>query len=48
MSLLNNKKLNPLINDWPVGAVYLTSWLKKEGFSKQLLNRYKKSGGYSQ
>lgn len=43
MSLKNDKKLNPLIADWPVGAVYATSWLKKSGFSDQLLNRYKKS-----
>jgi len=43
MSLENDKKLNPLIADWPVGAVYATSWLKKSGFSDQLLNRYKKS-----
>jgi len=43
MSLENEKKLNPLIADWPVGAVYATSWLKKSGFSDQLLNRYKKS-----
>lgn len=43
MSLENEKKLNPLIADWPVGAIYATSWLKKSGFSDQLLNRYKKS-----
>jgi hypothetical protein len=43
MSLENNGKLNQLIVDWPAGAVYVTSWLKKSGFSDQLLNRYKKS-----
>jgi len=43
MSLENEKKLNPLIADWPGGAIYATSWLKKSGFSDQLLNRYKKS-----
>ncbi len=43
MSLENEKKLNPLIADWPAGAIYLTSWLRKSGFSDQLLNRYKKS-----
>jgi hypothetical protein len=43
MSLENKKKLNPLIADWPAGAIYATSWLKKSGISDQLLNRYKKS-----
>jgi Transcriptional regulator, AbiEi antitoxin, Type IV TA system/Transcriptional regulator, AbiEi antitoxin N-terminal domain len=43
MSLVNKKKLNHLIADWPAGAVYATSWLKKSGISDQLLNRYKKS-----
>ena len=43
MSKQKNKKLNQLINEWPTGVVYLTSWLKKAGFSDQLLNRYKKS-----
>lgn len=43
MSLEKKRKLNQLINDWPVGTVYATSWLKKSGFSDQLLNRYKKS-----
>lgn len=43
MSVLNKKILNPLINDWPAGAVYLTSWLNKRGISNQLLDRYKKS-----
>jgi hypothetical protein len=43
MSVQADKKLNQLVNEWPTGAVYLTSWLKKAGFSDQLLNRYKKS-----
>lgn len=43
MSVQVDKKLNQLINEWPTGAVYLTSWLKKAGFSDQLLNKYKKS-----
>lgn len=43
MSLEIKKKLNTLINDWPAGAVFVTSWLKKTGYSDQLLNRYKNS-----
>jgi len=47
MSLENNSKLNRLIADWPVGAIYVTSWLKNAGISNQLLNRYKKSNWLS-
>ncbi len=43
MSRLNLGKINHLVNDWPSGAVYLASWLKKRGVSNQLLDRYKKS-----
>ena len=43
MSLEIKKKLNTLINDWPPGVVFVTSWLKKTGYSDQLLNRYKNS-----
>jgi len=43
MSRLNYGKINQLINNWPSGAVYVTSWLKKQGISHQLLDRYKKS-----
>lgn len=42
-----NKKLNKLINEWPQGVVYSSSWLKEQGISGQLLNRYKKSGWVS-
>jgi hypothetical protein len=43
MSLYHGRKLNQLINDWPSGTIYLTSWLKKSGFSNQLISRYKRS-----
>ena len=43
MSRLLGGKLNKLVNDGPAGAVYLVSWLKKQGISNQLLDRYKKS-----
>ena len=44
MSRLTIGKINHLVNEWPPGAVYLTSWLTKRGVSNQLLDRYKKSG----
>ena len=44
MSLINPKKINQLMHDWPAGTVYVSSWLKDAGISGQLLNRYKKSG----
>lgn len=43
MSLPNEKKLNHLLRDWPLGTVAVTSWLNEQGYSNQLLNRYKKS-----
>lgn len=33
-------KINQLIKDWPKGVVMLTSYLKGEGYSKDLLKRY--------
>ena len=43
MSLENKYKINKLLKEWPKGAVFLTSWLTTNGYSNQLLNRYKKS-----
>lgn len=37
------QKINRLLNSQPPGAIYLSSWLTENGFSTQLLNRYKKS-----
>lgn len=37
------QKINQLLNSQPPDAVYLSSWLTENGFSTQLLNRYKKS-----
>lgn len=47
MSLYNETKINKLLKDWPVGAVYLSSWLNKDDVSTQLLDRYKKSNWLS-
>lgn len=43
MSLENGIKINKLLKDWPIGTVFLSSWLTDNGISSQLLNRYKKS-----
>ncbi|MCF0075740.1 type IV toxin-antitoxin system AbiEi family antitoxin [Dyadobacter sp. CY261] len=43
MSVSSETKLNLLIRDWPPGTVAVTSWLNRQGYSNQLLNRYKKS-----
>ena len=37
------QKINRLLNSHPSGVVYLSSWLTENGFSTQLINRYKKS-----
>lgn len=37
------QKINRLLNSQPSGVVFLSSWLTENGFSTQLLNRYKKS-----
>lgn len=44
MSVEKEIKINKLLKGWPVGAVYLSSWLTDNNISGQLLNRYKKSG----
>lgn len=37
------QKINKLLKSQPSGTVFLSSWLSQNGFSSQLLNRYKKS-----
>lgn len=37
------QKINHLLNSQPPGVVYLSSWLTENGFSTQLLNRYRNS-----
>lgn len=41
--MAKEQKINHLLNSQPAGVVYLSSWLTENGFSTQLLNRYKKS-----
>ncbi len=46
MSLEKEQKINSLLKSQPSGIVYLTSWLTKNGFSNQLLDKYKKSNWF--
>lgn len=47
MSYSRGNKLNYLLNHWPSGTVTVSSWLKGQGYSNPLLNRYKKSSWIS-
>lgn len=42
-----DQKINVLLKLQPSGIVYLTSWLTQNGFSNQLINRYKKSNWFT-
>jgi hypothetical protein len=44
MSTVPRKKLNKLLSSSPKGAVLLTSWLKANGYSPDLVKRYRNSG----
>lgn len=41
MSSENGTKINQLLKMWPKGTVMLVNWLKKNGYSQQLINKYK-------
>lgn len=43
IGLEKEQKINHLLNSQPPRVVYLSSWLTENGFSTQLLNRYKNS-----
>lgn len=43
MSRQNRNKLNQLLLGWPKGVIYTSKWMKNQGFSRQLVDRYKKS-----
>lgn len=44
MSTNKTSKINQLLQSQPQGAVYLSSWLEKRGYSRDLQRRYVKSG----
>jgi hypothetical protein len=44
MSAISRKKLNQLLSSTPRGVVLLTSWLNANGYSPDLVKRYRSSG----
>lgn len=43
MGINSRTKLNQLINEWPQGTVFTTSWLNDHGISHGLVQRYRTS-----
>jgi len=44
MATVNRTKINKLVSSWPRGAVFTALFLRKKGFSDDLIQHYKKSG----
>lgn len=44
MGIQNSNKLNRLILSWPKGTVCTSAWLAAQGISRNLINKYKRSG----
>ena len=47
MSLQKDRKIMSLVDNWPNGMVATSPWLKEMGISRQLVQKYKKSGWIS-
>jgi hypothetical protein len=47
MSGLTQNKLNSLLQKGLPGGLYFSEWLNRQGYSKQLLNKYRESGWLS-
>ncbi len=47
MNIENKDKLNQLLQYWHPGGLLFSSWLKKNGYSDQLMQQYRKSGWFS-
>ncbi len=43
MSRLKTNKLNLLLTNWPSNAVYACSWMHGQGYSYELIDKYRKS-----
>ncbi len=43
MTIVKEQKINTLLKSWPLGAVFLSSWLKENSISNQLLNSYRQN-----
>lgn len=46
MNTNNPTKINQLLQKQPPGTVFLSSWLEKQGYSRDLQKRYKASGWF--
>ena len=44
MSIVNTNKLNQLLTQKKPGGLYFSAWLTEEGYSNQLIKRYRNSG----
>lgn len=47
MNIENKDKLNQLLKYWQSGGLLFSTWLKKNGYSDQLMQQYRKSGWFS-
>jgi hypothetical protein len=47
MSIENASKLNYLLQNWQAGDLFFSSWLKRNGYSDQLIQQYRKSGWFT-
>ena len=47
MNIEKGNKLNQLLQYWQPGGLFFSSWLKKNGYSDQLMQQYRKSGWFS-
>jgi hypothetical protein len=45
--LIKGNKLNQLLQHWQSGGLFISSWLKKNGYSDQLMQQYRKSDWFS-
>lgn len=47
MSIEQGNKLNQLLQNWQPGGLFFSSWLNKNGYSNQLIHKYRLSGWFS-
>jgi hypothetical protein len=47
MNIEKKDKLNQLLKYWQPGGLFFSSWLKKNEYSDQLMQQYRKSGWFS-
>jgi hypothetical protein len=46
MGIEQGNKLNQLLQNWEPGGLFFTSWLNKNGYSNQLIHKYRQSGWF--